>query len=287
MNIQRIFTDIADADPEIYERISPRRASIRIFLRGISLAAVPLALGSLFKKAYGQSAPNIPLIIDTLNFALTAEYLESNFYTTGMNTPALVTQFNSLGVRDGVDLLRQNEVAHRELLKKTIRDLGGTPRAEPTFDFTGGKGQGNGPFQDVLINAATFLAVAQAFEETGVRAYKGQAANVMSSNEVLTAALDIHSVEARHASYLRMVRKTKFNIDIKPWITGTQSGIPAPAAQPTYAGEDNTLQGGVDITGLPNAATSSTLTRNAATEAFDEPLTRPEVEAILANFIAP
>ncbi|RYD52042.1 MAG: ferritin-like domain-containing protein [Sphingobacteriales bacterium] len=287
MNIQRIFTDLADADPDVYERISPRRASIRTFLRGISMAAVPVALGGLLQKAYGQSTPNTALIIDTLNFALTAEYLESNFYTTGMNTPGLVAQFNTLGIRDGVELLRQNETAHRELVKATIIKLGGTPKSEPRFDFTGGKGQGGGPFQDVLTNAATFIAVAQAFEETGVRAYKGQAKNLMTDKAVLTAALDIHSVEGRHAAYLRMVRKTKFNVDIKPWITGTESGIPQPAAQPSYAGEDNTMQSTVNIITLPNSATKANITTAAATEAFDEPLDRATVEAILSNFIIP
>lgn len=285
MNLQRIFTDIADADPEFYERVSPRRASIRTFLRGASLAALPIALGGLFKKAYGQGSPNTALILETLNFALKAEYLESSYYTMGMNNAALVAEFSAQGIRDGVDLLRQNEVAHRDFLIATIKKLNGTPIPEPTFDYTGGKGRGNGPFPDVMTNAATFIAVAQAFEETGVRAYKGQAANLMSDNAILTAALDIHSVEGRHASYLRMIRKMKFGVDIKPWITGVESGIPQPAAKPTYAGEENTMQAAVNITGLPNKATNANITTDAATEAFDEPLKKEEVEAILANFI--
>lgn len=284
MNIQRIFTDIADTDPEIYERISPRRASIRTLLRGASMAVLPIAMGGLFKKAYGQGSPNISLIVETLNFALTAEYLESRFYTTALDTPLLATQIDALGLRPDVTLLRDNEVAHRELVKATIQKLGGTPVPEPRFDFTGGKGQGGGPFADVLSNAATFFAVAQAFEETGVRAYKGQAGNLMSSKEVLTAALDIHSVEGRHVSHLRMIRRTKFNTDIKPWITGTISGLPA-AAQPSYVGEDTTTQGGVNIVTLPNAATNTTITPNAATEAFDEPLSKQDVLTILSNFI--
>src|SRR4028118_384357 len=171
MNIQRIFADIADADPEVFDRVSPRRATIRTFLRGASLAALPIAIGGLFKKAYGQGSPNLPLIIDTLNFALMAEYLESEFYTAGMNTTVLTAQFDARGVRADVELLRQNETAHRDLVIATIQKLGGTPRSKPTFDFTGGKGQGGGPFPDVLTNASTFFAVAQAFEENGVRAY--------------------------------------------------------------------------------------------------------------------
>ena len=38
------------------------------------------------------------------------------------------------------------------------------------------------PFADVFRNPQTFTALAQAFEDTGVRAYKGQAANLMGHN---------------------------------------------------------------------------------------------------------
>jgi hypothetical protein len=58
----------------------------------------------------------------------------------------------------------------------------------------------------VFTNYETFKAVAQAFEDTGVRAYKGQAPALMPYKDVLTAALTIHSVEARHASQVRRLR---------------------------------------------------------------------------------
>jgi hypothetical protein len=51
----------------------------------------------------------------------------------------------------------------------------------------------------VFTNYETFKAVAQAFEDTGVRAYKGQAPALLPYDAVLQAALTIHSVEARHA----------------------------------------------------------------------------------------
>ena len=43
------------------------------------------------------------------------------------------------------------------------------------------------------------------FEDLGVAAYKGQAGNLMASDEILTAALQIHSVEARHAAEVRRI----------------------------------------------------------------------------------
>lgn len=76
----------------------------------------------------------------------------------------------------------------------TIEDFGGDPVSfsDEDFDFTAG-GQFD-PFNDY----PTFLLLSQAFEDTGVRAYKGQAPK-MAGNDLLTAALQIHSVEACHA----------------------------------------------------------------------------------------
>ncbi|MGI9113912.1 MAG: ferritin-like domain-containing protein, partial [Chthoniobacterales bacterium] len=60
-------------------------------------------------------------------------------------------------------------------------------------------------------NYRTFLELAQTFEDTGVAAYKGQATNLITSSKLLTAALRIHSVEARHAAEIRRLRGEK------PW----------------------------------------------------------------------
>ncbi len=50
------------------------------------------------------------------------------------------------------------------------------------------------------------ITVAQTFEDTGVAAYAGQASALMGSNAALTTALRIHSVKARHAAEIRIVR---------------------------------------------------------------------------------
>lgn len=164
-----------------------------------------------------------------------------------------------------------------KLLKAVIPQLGGTPVNKPNFDFTA-----NGTFPDVFSNYQTFLAVAQAFEDTGVRAYKGQAANVMSNSTVLQAALNIHSVEARHASKIRLMRRVNgFSNSVKPWITGNDTGGIGAVVQPVYAGEENTVQAGVQITGIGGLSISA----SAASEAFDEPLDMQSVLAIASQFI--
>ena len=149
-------------------------------------------------------------------------------------------------------------------MKAAISSIGGTPVAEPTFNFTAG-----GKYHDVFTNYATFLTLANAFEDTGVRAYKGQAPNLLGT-DLLTAALDIHSVEARHASEIRRIRGQK------GWISGNMTmGVPAAI----YAGEDNVTQGGVDVT------TVTTVSAAYIMESFDEPLTMDQVLAIAKPFI--
>ena len=268
MNIQHIISSLEKADPEVYERLDTRRSALRSFagIGGkLALAAVPLALGSLFKKAYGQSTGSISAV---LNYALTLEYLEAEFYTMGASSGVVPAGTPAVGA---INTIRDHETAHVGFLKAALSSLGATPVAKPTFDFTAG-----GAFGNVFTNYDTFLAVAQTFEDTGVRAYKGRAAELMSNNDVLTAALQIHSVEARHASHIRQMRKAR-GANLKPWITGKDTGGIGAAVQASYNGEELTTQAGVDISKFVSAA--------AASESFDEPLTADQVQAIVDPFI--
>lgn len=279
MNIHHIITELEKADPEVYERLDSRRGVMKSFANiggKLALAAIPFALGSMFKKAYGQSTTTI---IGVLNYALTLEYLEAEFYTMGAAAPGLVPAGAPMGA---ITTIRDHENAHVTLLKNTIVALGGTAVAKPVFDFSGGNGSGNGPFKTVFTDYGLFLAVAQTFEDTGVRAYKGQAANLMSNNDVLTAALNIHSVEARHASHIRSMRRVNLsNPAIKPWITGKDTGGIGAAVQASYDGEELSTQATINIVNINGQAISV----NAATEAFDEPLTSAQVLAIVDPFI--
>jgi hypothetical protein len=138
------------------------------------------------------------------------------------------------------------------------------------------------------------LAVSQAFEDTGVRAYKGQAPRLINNNTVLQAALQIHSVEARHASHVRQMRRGLNQLvpsgqKVQPWITSAQSGIDTgngtlnALIQTIYAGEDLTTQAGVNIVNVGG----QTIAAAEASEAFDEPLTKAQVAAIVDPFIVP
>lgn len=283
MNLHQVIDQIEKTDPEVYERLNGRRAAMKTLanLGGkVALATVPIALGSIFKKAYSQSAST--QILDVLNFALTLEYLEADFYNRGLAASGLIPPGDD---RMSFEVIAKHENAHVTFLVNTIKALGGSPVPMPTFDFTAGNGSNAGPFTGVFSNYDLFLAVSQTFEDTGVRAYKGQAGALISSNEVLRAALQIHSVEARHAAHVREIRSRKPSGLVSgvplPWITLNNSNIASPLVQPSYDGEEVTIQAGVEIVRINGFE----ITREDASEAFDEPLSKEQVLAIVDPFI--
>lgn len=281
MNLNHIINEIEKVDGDVKGRLDSRRSALKNFASftgKAALATLPIAFGSMFKKAYAGTKGTQD-VFDVLNYALTLEYLEAEFYSTSLMSPSLLTGDIAMSIQT----ISKHETAHVNFLKEAITAAGGTPVDKPTFDFSGGKGTGDGPFKDAFSNLALFLAVAQTFEDTGVRAYKGRAAEIVGGEGVLTAALQIHSVEARHAAHIRYLRQqlgSGFG-NLQPWITGNMSGIDSELVQPSYNGEENTMQAMVEITNINGFDISS----ESASEAFDEPLTPEQVLAIVDIFI--
>jgi rubrerythrin len=125
-----------------------------------------------------------------LNYALTLEFLEADFYrqviASGLVKDAKVASI--------AKTFGETEQEHVDALKATIEKLGGTPVEAPKTRFQPTLDKG---LKTVLETAATV-------ENLGAAAYLGQAGNI-SSKEVLAAALAIHSVEARHAAALNIL----------------------------------------------------------------------------------
>lgn len=264
MNPKRLL----DRDPELDDILISRRQAIARGLTtsttvaaGLAMGSVPVALAALSTDAFAQGG--LPQgIVDVLNFALTLEYLEAEFYNTGLAAPNLIRP--EWGAQ--FDQIRKHENAHVKYLRAT---LGSKAVPKPTFDYTAGNGSRNGPFRDVFSNEKTFTMVAQAFEDTGVRAYKGQAAYLMGNRDILVSALKIHSVEARHAGQIRRLRGQK------AWVVGDSRGDLPAVTQPIYDGEANRFH---FILAQPASGISMT-------HAFDEPLTKGQVLDIVAPFI--
>lgn len=189
MNTQDHFI-LDTLEPEVGERIDLAKRSLFSRLAPIAvLGSAPLVLAASAQQAFG--AGGLPQqVIDVLNFALTLEYLEAAFYKEANGSAGLIpSEYRQLFRTIG-----QHETAHVKLLKGA---LGSAAVEAPGVDFTAG-----GKYADVFSNFDTFVAVSATFEDLGVSAYAGQAGNLLGT-PVLTTALQIHSVEARHAAAVR------------------------------------------------------------------------------------
>ena len=117
-----------------------------------------------------------------VNYALTLEYLETEFYkkviASGLFHGKVASVLKQFGAQ---------EQAHVDALKKVAMSLG-TPAPKPKAKFP-------------LGSAAAVTKLAATVENLGAAAYLGQAGNIQSK-EILAAALAIHTVEARHAATL-------------------------------------------------------------------------------------
>ncbi len=245
MNFFEIIDQLSEVDSDALGRFDSRRAvfsSLGTIAKRSALATTPLFLGALFQKAYAGTTSTA---VEVLNYALTLELLEADFYR----------QFIAAGLipagaaATAIGVIKGHEDAHVKLLSDAITSMGGTPV----------KGTAT---TGVRYNPAKFpsayadqLAVAQALEDTGVRAYKGRAPELLGT-DLLTVALQIHSVEARHAAHLRTMRGQL------PWVNNNDDLLANAALAPTYkngvtGATTTTIAAGGTTYGIPAYATAN------------------------------
>jgi hypothetical protein len=124
--------------------------------------------------------------LEILNFALTLEYLESDFYNVKGKTVGLSGQAKSYA-----KLFGEQEAEHVAGLSAAVKQMGGTPAAKPIFVFP-------------ATDEGSFLKLASVLENTGVGAYNG-AGPSLKSKAILATAGEIVQVEARHAAAINLL----------------------------------------------------------------------------------
>lgn len=132
--------------------------------------------------AAATTAPKASGDLEIVNYALTLEYVEADFYAkvieSGLFSGASLELIKAIG---------DHEQQHVDALLGTAKKLG-EPAAKPETTFP-------------LESADAVLELAATVENLGAAAYLGQA-GAIQDKEILAAAIAIHSVEARHASAL-------------------------------------------------------------------------------------
>jgi hypothetical protein len=281
MNLFKLISELEKADPEIMDRLTHRRSALSALgdiSKKMALAAAPIAIGSAFNKAMGQNT--LTAVNDILNYALLLERLEYSYYNQALSAATLTATLTGTA-RTAVETIRAHELAHVRLLEAAL----GTAQAPAPANFN---------FGSAFATYASFLGTAQALEDTGVRAYKGQVNNIprtlnptVGGNVVnlLTVAVQIHSVEARHAAHIRYMRRgatAGAQTNIFPWIVNAEpNGVPAVvygAGNPatTFPAESNLSQGGLTLTSIAG----TTYSAEDVSAAFDEGLDNTTVTAI-------
>lgn len=180
------MSDHTLANPELaaFEVHGMTRGSF--ILRGALAAGAVYGVGAVTPFVSQAVAQTGGGDVEILNFALTLEYLEADFYQVKGKQVGLSGQAKAYARQFGAE-----EQAHVSALTATIKELGGTPVAKPTFVFP-------------ATDEKSFLALASTLENTGVGAYNA-AAPMLQSKKVLAAAGGIVQIEARHAAAINLL----------------------------------------------------------------------------------
>jgi Ferritin-like domain len=197
---------------ETLEAVSSRGSFL-----GKALLGGATLLGALAAPARASAASS-PSDTAILNFALTLEYLQAGFYTETQRLGAIGAELARVPRQLG-----SVERAHVTALQKV---LGRAAVKRPSFDFRG-----------ATEDQEEFLKTAVAFEDLGAAAYKGQATRV-DSPALLAAAVAIHSVEARHAAWMRYLAgftpagrafdEAKREFEVRDIVASTRFIVPRP-----------------------------------------------------------
>lgn len=261
-------------------RVLLSSALFLVLFLSLSLFTIPAA------PAHAQTATLSPQQV--VEYALTLEKLEDDFYRRAARATRNGRLRNAPQiVKDVIASYGSDETRHVADLSAVLISLGGNPDAitipaNPNYAAIIGR--------DPFSNLRDFLLALQYVEDLGVSAYKGQVQNLQASGNdtVLGGALEIHTIEARHAAGIRYLRQVLLNADIRPWIrrpnevvyNENKQGFPIDFANQAFDGfstenEVLALVGPI----LTSAPTSPAPTTRSAPSALEGSITQDDCPA--------
>lgn len=174
-----------DVDGALQETASDAvRATRRELLRAVPLAGA-MGAGPLAARAASASEDLTPNDTAILRFDLALEYLQAGLYTEAERIGAVKPRTLAFSRVVGA-----HERAHARAIKNF---LGAAALPSPSFDYRG-----------VTEDDAAFVKTAVAFEDLTAALLKWQAPR-LDSRSIVAAVLTLHSVETRHAAWIRHI----------------------------------------------------------------------------------
>ncbi len=174
--------------------LAQTQVSRRTLFKGVGATLAMLAVTAVNPigegHAYASSLLQGLSDLDILNFALTLEHLEAEFYKMAVASGKLSGQ-----ALDVLTAVRDHEIAHVDKLTAVVKQLGGAPAQKAAkYNF------GDMSSQDAI------LMTSETLEGVGVGAYTGAAALIKDKQTILPAAASIEQVESRHFAAIRYLR---------------------------------------------------------------------------------
>jgi hypothetical protein len=231
----------------------------------LGIGAVPVALAAISRRAAAQTTTDL---MEALQLVLLVTQMQNELHSRAAGVSGFIPTADS----GAMAAMRVQDGAQTQAIGSLITSLNGVPNDKPVFDWTA-----KGAFPGFAFNSgqyATYQVIVQGLEDLGVRAFKGQIARMTANTNAMSEIATYGSIQGRHAAEIRRIRGKK------AWVTSnSRDDLPA-IFQPVYDGEQATVHAGYDSSAL---AANGGLT--AVTEAFDEPLTKAQVNAAIAPFL--
>jgi|GEM_PF-3582648 len=270
MKLTDILKEIESIQPETFENATGRRNILKSLGLKVAAIATPFAAASMFSNK--ASAKTTDILAEAIVFALNISYMQSALYGMALAQTGLIPA----GAVDDFKKIQEDKSQHIAYWVYQLQTTGNTVPAPATYDFTA-----KNALPKTMSDYSTFLTVAHAIEDAGVRMYLTAIQKLLTNKAFRTDAVNMATTNARHAAHVRMLRRN-LGVDMMGWVVGTEPNSIVGEIKKAYQNEDNTIQQKIETQGINGFAISF----NAASSAFDEPMSEADAKIFMTPFIA-